>query len=126
MPSAEHHGLPIVDLRYHKAKHRTTAAECPWHGLRAPCCEEPVHNCWWIVRCAHLDNRFVVAMRNRRGTCFVDYVEDLPDGDLLVEPHTACFHGGLSDVPLGYNEGAVNRLFEELERKMLAGEPPHG
>jgi hypothetical protein len=79
-------------------------------------------DCWYLVRCAHFDRRFIIAFRSGRGTCFVDYVEDLewPLGDVVVEPHTACWasmHGG-------YNQQAVDALFNDLEQRMLTGDPP--
>lgn len=68
---------------------------------------------WYVVRCSHVGPRFVVHLRDHQtGYNIVDYVEDLPDGEVIVE---AC--GGLDD-------DASARAFDRLVARMVAGDPP--
>ncbi len=63
-----------------------------------------------VERCAHFGNRFVIQIEWNGKTCprgpAVDYVEDLPDGEVLVEEH----------------RGAD--MFPVMEIKMLGDIPP--
>ncbi len=71
-----------------------------------------------IRRCAHLGNRFVAWvqlddwLKPEDWCCFVDYVEDKPDGGIIVEPsHTHT----VEDAQV---------LWQEQIEKMQAGIPP--
>ncbi len=66
------------------------------------CYAEPVEFCerhkgnTLVRRCCHLGNRCVIESRiagHQQG--FIDYVEDLPDGDLICEPGLLLDRGGL-------------------------------
>ncbi len=76
---------------------------------------------WHERRCYHLGNRFVdwVQMDNWDGrpggggwSCFIDYVEDLPEGGVIVEPNHA------------NNAGEAEELWQRQVAKMYRGEPP--
>lgn len=87
-------------------------AECPRHGLPwTPSMkrEEP----YYVVRCAHIGSRFVVNIRSwDLGFNSIDFVEDLPGGDLIIEP---CHSNDASDAAM---------IFASLCARMLAGESP--
>lgn len=65
---------------------------------------------WYSVRCLHIDNRFLVEVGNEPHPDwgFVDYVEERPDGTLVVE--TDREQGG----------------WERLGERIRAGDPPKG
>lgn len=69
---------------------------------------------WYVKRCTHVDNRFVVEIRGTppwADSLWVDYVEDRPGGGVTVEAHSP-------------SEETVDTTWGELVEKMLAGEPP--
>lgn len=86
-------------------------SECRRHGIpTVPTTGVP----YYVARCAHFGERFVVQINaNDSGFIIVDYVEDLPDGDVLVEGH----YPGLFDEEL-------DELWQELTARMLANDPP--
>jgi len=64
----------------------SAASECTRHGLH-PTREKHKPDDWFVYRCFHIDQRFVVDIRcDRWRAVHCDYVEDLPNGDLIVEP----------------------------------------
>jgi hypothetical protein len=68
---------------------------------------------YYAHRCMHIGNRFVVEIRSREsGFVVVDYVEDLPNGDVLVEGYDP-------------NPEYVDRIWERLTGYLLAGCPPN-
>jgi len=64
-----------------------------------------------IFKCAHLGPRFVIAMGGILGAFFVDYVEDLSDGEVLVEAH--------------FSMDEWETAFDALETLMLFDVPPN-
>ena len=92
---------------------RSDPVECArGHGdLNAP----PYH----IVRCAHLGDLFVMeGGRNypSGGYHYVDYVQDLPDGRVVVE-HFVCW----SDLVL---PPEITQEWDNFHARMLAGDGP--
>lgn len=73
----------------------------------------------YTPRCVHLGNRFIVEFRSTRlpGGC-VDYVEDLPNGDLICESHSFW-----EDVP-AFGLPSVDALWNQLEERMREGNGP--
>jgi len=82
-----------------------------------------------IRRCAHLGDRYVAELRIKPGTAvgqplalasatwdsgYIDYSEDLPDDDMIVEGHR-----------FETREEAAT-LWEEMTGRMLRGEAPNG
>lgn len=66
-----------------------------------------------LVRCAHFQNRFVVEIAGTSSEShFIDYVEDMPDGSVVVE--------GYWVAPERQPE-----MWALLNAKMLEGEPPY-
>ena len=62
-----------------------------------------------VVRCAHWSNRFVVEFRTSfQGWHFIDYVEDLPDDDVLMQANY---------VPMG----KWDEVWSYLHGLMMAG-----
>jgi hypothetical protein len=73
---------------------------------------------WLCRRCCHLGNRFVAWVDSEgisRGSWWahIDYVEDLPDGEVLVEP-------GHADTL----EAALE-LWDDMVAVMKSGRPPN-
>lgn len=84
----------------------TAATECERHA--------PPHfsGNYIVVRCAHFGTRFVVEFRTSLpDRHFMDYVEDLPDGDVLVQA---------GYVPVENSDD----VWDYLHRCMMAGIPP--
>lgn len=88
-------------------------SECPRHGPQAvipPDIPLP----WVARRCSHYGSRFVVELHCAPlGYSHVDYVEDLPGGDVVVENHTVFGNQPMTDT-----------VWDSLVAKMLAGVPP--
>lgn len=87
------------------------ATECTRHGLPW----QPTgdwYQPYYVARCSHYGRRFVVDIRNAEsGFVIVDYVEDLPDGDVLVEAHSPASED-------------VGTCWDRLVARMLADDPP--
>lgn len=89
---------------------RDVAVECQRHkgfpyGKPGPNPALP----WYVVRCVHVGNRFVVELKHGQlGDSVVDYVEDTRDEDARV-----------LEVTVETGE------WENLHRKLLNGDPPN-
>jgi hypothetical protein len=84
-----------------------TTSECgrhqgiPWEAEA----KSSGHQGAYVVRCLHVDSRFVVELRSTRSDfCAIDYVEEVANG-VIVEA--------------GYPND-----WDELVSKMMSGEPP--
>ena len=64
-----------------------------------------------ILRCAHLDDRFVIAVQGRLGGYYVDYVENADYSDVYVVEGHFCSE-------------EWQPMFDDLETRMLAGVSP--
>ncbi len=105
--------------RWRKAILRPIVEDGQWCAPAIGC---PRHKGQWHERrCYHLGNRFVdwVQMDEWDGrpggggwSCFIDYVEDLPDGGVIVEPNHA------------NNPEQAEELWQRQVAKMCRGEPP--
>lgn len=82
-------------------------ADCARHHLPSRPSTDP-RQPYYVLRCMHIGSRFVVDVRSRDSAYVAcDYVEDLPGGELLVEP------GDQADY------------WEEFTARLLSGDPPH-
>lgn len=73
---------------------------------------------WNYLRCAHVGNRFVVETRNEViGASHIDYVEDLADGEVAVEPH------GSSHVHKNDSQADRDAIYNALVARLIAGDP---
>ena len=100
-------------------------SECKRHS--DPTHIRPDSSPWYVRRCAHLGNRFVVEIRHVDGTPrgFIDYVEDILDadgkwtGECNVEGNSV---GDWDSVTKAYVENL--EAWDAMNEKMLAGIPP--
>ena len=89
------------------------ASECNRHHIPW---EAGPDDLFSVRRCAHLGDRFVVEIRATQWEGgFIDYVEDLPDGEVLVEGHSAYDYSQNKD-----REG----IWEALIERMMRDDPP--
>ncbi len=71
----------------------------------------------YTVRCAHVENRFIVAIEGGWYR-FIDFVEDLPDNNLIVEECAALI------VPI--DEDEFEQEWERARQALLSGRRPAG
>jgi len=91
--------------------------ECQRHSLPLGQGTPESHG-WYVVRCAHVDNLFVVEIGNGR-TIFLDYVTDNPATRDVIAVEA---HGWGWACPPEPSE--VDVLWEALTARMRAGDPP--
>lgn len=83
------------------------ATECPRHRFGSAAT---------IERCCHIGARFVVqATSPRTGYVMVDYVEDLPDGGLVIETNDW----------YEPNSEAIDLIWQRAVERMRADDPPN-
>jgi hypothetical protein len=84
--------------------------ECERHRGFAPVSSRSSYK---VTRCAHIGQRFVVQIEPVDGHYFttVDYVEDLSDGDVVVEAYSP-------------QREDVDAVWDDLVAKMRADVPP--
>lgn len=81
---------------------------------------------YYAKRCMHVGNRFVVEIRPTQWDGgFVDYVEDLPDGEVIVEGHSALNYGAGEDPETDEWGDRADDLWDYLTKRMMAGDPPN-
>lgn len=90
-------------------------SECRRHRL--PSQYDPASGPYYVKRCAHFGERFVVEIKRGDGIIggVVDYVEDVSDGEVIVEGHAAVSYETGQD-----REG----IWEWLVERMMADDPP--
>lgn len=84
-------------------------AECTRHGFTHEPTNNP-HQPYYVERCSHIGSRFVVQIRSQfSGFVMVDYVEDVPGGDMVIEAHEPT---------------DADATWDWLNQRMADGDPP--
>ena len=91
-------------------------AECPRHNLPFGH-PTTTSSGWWVTRCAHMDDMFVVELHHTAGAVFLDYVQDGAHDVVVITAHS----WSRTRPP---EQTEVDGLWSDLTEAMRAGRPP--